>query len=63
MLMTLLGAAAMSMVLLVFLIQEARNAAEVRRGRKRATLIRMRLQEESRESRGYREIPIQLGQN
>jgi hypothetical protein len=53
----------MSMVLLVFLIQEARNAAEVRRGRKRATLIRMRLQEESRESRGYREIPIQLGQN
>jgi hypothetical protein len=60
--MSLLSTAGVALLLLAAIVHSARNAAHRRKGRKRATLMRLRLQDQPSEMRpAYREIPIRLG--
>ena len=58
--MSLLSAVCATLVLLA-LFHKARSAAARRKGRKRATLMRLRLQDQPSEPRRmYREVPIRF---
>lgn len=64
MLMSLLSVVGVAIILLAVVVDSARNAASRRKVQQRATLIRLRLQDQPSESRpAYREIPIRLGQD
>jgi hypothetical protein len=59
---SLLSVIGVSLILLAMVIHSARNAANRRRGKKRAMQIRLRLQDQPSEPRrAYREVPIRLG--
>jgi len=62
MLMSLLSVAGVALILLAMVFHSARNLANRRKGKKRATLIRLRLQYQPAETRpGYCEVPIRVG--
>ena len=64
MLMTLLGIVAVSLIVLAIVFYSARNVADRRKGKKRANLIRLRLQDQPSEPRrAIREVPIRLAQH
>ena len=64
MLMSLLIVMGLSLLLLAMVVHSARSVANRRKGKKRATLIRLRLQDQPGETRrGYREVPIRLAQH
>jgi len=64
MLMSLLSVAGVALILLAIVFHSARSVANRRRGKKRATLIRLRLEDQSTEPRrAYREVPIRVGQH
>ena len=60
--MSLLSAVGAALVLLALVVRSTRRAASRRRGLKRATLMRLRLQDQPSEPRRmYREVPIRFG--
>jgi len=64
MLITLLGVVAVSLIVLAIVFHSARNVADRRKGKKRANLIRLRLQDQPSEPRrAIREVPIRLAQH
>jgi|KBSMisStaDraftv2_1062788.scaffolds.fasta_scaffold18322_3 hypothetical protein len=64
MLITLLGVVAVSLIVLAIVFHSARNVADRRKGKKRANLIRLRLQDQASEPRrAIREVPIRLAQH
>ena len=64
MLLTLLAVAGFAVVVLALLLNAARNIAKRRQARKRAELIRLRLEEEPSGQRvAYRKIEIRLSRS
>ena len=64
MLITLLGVVAVSLIVLAIVFHSARNVADRRKGKKRANLIRLRLQDQPSEPRrAIREVPIRPAQH
>lgn len=62
--MSLLSVIGMALIMLAVVVHSARKAAVRRKGLKRATQIRLRLEDQPSEPRRiYREVPIRLGQN